>query len=104
MHNLNYVRRLVERLKPGERLEVSSQMMDFTVPDPWTPGEWVLEMIVGSAYEFTVRESTCGRKFIFSRLAEPLTDKDGALAYVSADRQDFYHRGLDGLYRRRDDR
>lgn len=91
---------LVQRLKPGEHVVIDPREFDFRTDlfGEFSPADWVLENIVGSAYEFRYYEHFPTRHVVFERLPKPL---DGTLySYVSPDRRDFFRQRPDGLYER----
>ncbi len=75
----------IQKLKPGQRIEIGQFMLDDIVPIPgWTIEDSVMENIVGSSYEFRYWITERGGT-VFERLSEPLTD--GRRTYVSPDRR-----------------
>lgn len=55
-----------------------------------------MELIVGSAYEFTYFVSEWNGNAVFKRLEKPLTN--GLRTYVSPDRRHYYKQRTDGLW------
>lgn len=90
---------LQNRVKPGEQLEISyhnfKRINDSPKPG-WSPQEWVLEYIVGSAYAWRVFINYERDSVIFKRLQEPLTN--GQKTYVSPDRRHLFQKLPNGFY------
>lgn len=86
----------VSELRPGEHCTVPRYLLDDTMrarcsifqDNDWTGADWVLEKIVGSAYEFGYYWELTSGDTIFYRLRQPLTD--GRRTYVSPDRRHYY--------------
>src|SRR5687768_2560380 len=85
----------VSRLKPGMRILIDRAILnDAVYPLPgWTPAEWVMEQILGAAYEFRHWVDPQSGNVFFERLEAPL--KDGRRTYVSPDRRHLFE--FDGL-------
>lgn len=66
-------------------------------PAGYTPADWILENIVGSAWEFIDRVEDKSGDVIFDRLENQLPD-DGSRTYVSPDRRYLYDRDIRGIY------
>lgn len=95
---LTYLREAVQQMKPGDRCEFSRDLLMFPVPPPWTPADWILEGIVGSAYEFSHYKKIETGNVIFRRWQEPLPPESGLRHYVSADKRDFFEECRPGLF------
>ena len=71
----------VSRLKPGQAIEVSrlvlcdigSARLTGMFWPSWSPADRIMENIVGSSYEFVVRENPMTGNTLFERLREPLS-------------------------------
>lgn len=85
-----FIQDMVRRMKPGDEAQFARELLMFPVPPPWKPAEWVLEGIVGSAYEFSVRYDERTGNAIFRRWQEPLPPESGCRHYVSADRKHLF--------------
>ena len=99
---LGDLRGMVRSLRPGGYLAIPRHLLRrVPCPPPWNAAEWILEGIVGSAYEFCIIDTPESGGVVFRRLAEPLSAETGLRAYVSADRKHFFRRRpLDLLYER----
>lgn len=89
--NLQYLSRLVGRLKPGHAITISHDAMREVSGfehngGAFTPADRILENVVGSAYEFLYTEHPFTRDVTFFRLAAPV---EYGQAYVSPDRREF---------------
>lgn len=98
MNLTQHWRRILRDMRPGQCLEISMrELYDVPAPPGWNPAEWLLEGIVGSAYEYKLEEMPWSQRVRYTRLEKPL---DGDLmAYVSPDRRDYYERTMDGFWR-----
>jgi hypothetical protein len=94
---LEYVRQAVKQMRPGYVMSFARELLYFPVPPPWTPADWVLEGIVGSAYEFWYYRDHRTGNFIFRRRSHPVEGE--FRTYVSADRRDRFDKLPSGLYR-----
>ena len=88
---------VVSRLSPGMRLTVNHGVLqDLQAPPGWTTAAWILESIIGSAYEYSYTEDVWTGSITFERLPHPLTD--GRIASISADRQHLMEQDADGYW------
>lgn len=92
----DHIAGLVAALEPGYAMTVSVDIMaNYVQPPPgWTSADWVLEQIVGSAYEFGYHVNPSTRRVTFRREKKPL--EDGRRTYVSPDRRHLFVQ--DGTY------
>ena len=104
MPSESYILQEVASLKPGQQITIAFREVEDAFPSqsPWTPPERLLENIVGSSYEFSFSINPMNREVTFSRRENPLTEEDGLLTYVSADRKQYYN--FNGFYYRRNDK
>ena len=94
----NVASAITAKLKPGQQIRIAkATLMQVWHPVDWTAAEWVMESIVGAAYEYEMIDDPATGDVTFRRLAEPL--KDGSRTYVSPDRRDGFERGKDGYWR-----
>lgn len=102
-----FAAKIISKMKPGESYTVPWQELmtieiDSRIAYPidnvynFPIQDWILEHIIGSAYEFGYYEDVVYDRIIFFRLKEPLND--GRLAYVSPDRRDRYNKNMHGIY------
>jgi hypothetical protein len=92
----------ISAIKPGSTIAVTYEAIDFLVDRPpvgYSPSDWLMELIVGSAYEFMLWHDESMRLYRFSRLTEPLPF--GTRTYVSPDRRGDFQLGPDKLWRLR---
>lgn len=90
----------VRSLKPGERIDINLRLVkQRSLDSEFTTADWIMENIVGSAYEFCYFQNYHDRTTAFERLPKPLDGDE--LTYVSPDRRDFFDHGADGFYRRK---
>ena len=92
----------IQLLKPGESLEISNAELKecqlISSLHEFSTADWLLESIIGSAYEFSYKVNEQKQSTTFSRLKAPLDGNSGLRSYVSPDRLSFYKRRVDGLY------
>jgi hypothetical protein len=90
----------VRSLKPGQRIDIDLRhVRRNTLADDFTTADWIMENIVGSAYEFSYWYNYRNRTTTFERLPKPLEGDEQT--YVSPDRRHWFDVGADGLYRRK---
>ncbi len=87
---LEYLRQMVSSLRPGDRAEFSRDLLMIDCPPPWKPADWILEGIIGAAYEFSYYRNTETGNIVFRRWQEPLQPESGVRHYVSADRREYF--------------
>ncbi len=99
-HVSPWIAKNILSLRKGERIRICRhELREHVQPPPgFTAADWILEQIIGSAYEFMARYDDKSGDVIFDRLAEPLAAEDGSLTYVSPDRRHFYDRDIRGIY------
>jgi hypothetical protein len=86
-------------LKPGQRIDIDLRhVRRNSLADDFTTADWIMENIVGSAYEFLYYQSPHKCATTFERLLKPLEGDEQS--YVSPDRRHWFDAGVDGLYRR----
>lgn len=97
MNSFDFIKREVARLKPGQQIKVSCNVIrDCEPPSSFarisqeTEPDRILESITGSAYEFWYEEDPIDGNFLFGRLNKPLTD--GRRTYVSPDRRHYFRK------------
>ena len=92
----------IQLLKPGESFEISNTELKecqlISSLHEFSTADWLLESIVGSAYEFSYRVNEQKQSTTFSRLKAPLDGNTGLRTYVSPDRLSLFRQRVDGLY------
>jgi hypothetical protein len=88
---------LQRRVAPGQRIDFDDEVLGeiATVPG-YTAAEWILESIVGAAYEWSIRVDEFNRKTTFIHHAKPVGDS--LRTYVSPDRRHLFRQRPDGLF------
>lgn len=102
--SLEYLRQQVKAMRPGDEMQFARDLLMIPVPPPWSPADWILEGICGSAYEFSHRRNEITGNVIFRRRKKPLIGNDGLRTYVSADRRQYYQQRFDGLWERKENK
>lgn len=96
------IRSVLRRMQPGQEFCFPAycfRLVEYGFRENiyrFDPRDWILEGIVGSAYEYGYREDLFNGDTIYFRLAEPLTD--GRRTYVSPDRRDRFDKDFRGFY------
>ena len=82
---LQYIRKVVGDLKPGEHIDIDRHLFDWQMPflmSEFTHADWVLEGIVGAAYGWSYSIDEFRNIVTFKRSFDTETR-----TYVSADRR-----------------
>jgi len=83
---------------PGHVIELDRHILRDVNPSPgWSEPEWILENIIGSAFEYSFSFNHLRGTVVFHRRKEPLLD--GRRTYVSPDRKHLFDPLPDGTYR-----
>lgn len=102
--NLEVAVNAVQSLRPGMSIEFTRrELKDIgpafpTVFPEFTPEDWILENIVGSAYEFSYRLHLERDSVKFSRRATPLPSNSTRKTYVSPDKRHLYQLDSEWLW------
>lgn len=101
---IDFVSRLVDSLKPGQRVNIETWKLSegqggplgAFVSNGFTPADRVLENVVGSSYTHRYEPAITPGQITFCRLYTELPE--GVRSYVSPDRRHWFKQRPDGLY------
>lgn len=79
-------------------MQFARDLLMIPVPPPWSTADWILEGVIGSAFEFSHRQDPITGNTIFRRRKKPIESGTGLRTYVSADRRHLFSQREDGLW------
>ena len=98
MSQIQYLTDAVKQMKPGQEMQFARDLMNGAAPPPWTVPDWILEGIMGAAYEYSWRRDEVTGNIIFRRREMPFTTEQGLRTYVAPDRMHYVTKRHDGVY------